>query len=75
MEARASRKNKIQDGTKKKGKGKVSYSNFEGGDSKVLEHQEDRESVSRTDTTLCGSLNFLRVTLELFDWGRVIKGF
>jgi hypothetical protein len=43
MEARASRKNKIQDGTKKKGKGKVSYSNFEGGDSRVLEHQEDKE--------------------------------
>jgi hypothetical protein len=38
MEARASRKKKIQDGTKKKGKGKVSDSNFEGEDSRVLEH-------------------------------------
>jgi hypothetical protein len=43
MEARASRKKKIQDGTNKKGKGKVSDSNFEGEDSRVLEHQKDRK--------------------------------
>jgi hypothetical protein len=38
MEVRASGKKKIQDGAKKKGKGKVLNSNFEGEDSRVLEH-------------------------------------
>jgi hypothetical protein len=43
MEARASGKKKVQDGAKNKGKGKVSNSNFEGKDSRVSEHHEDRE--------------------------------
>jgi len=38
MEARASDKKKNQDGAKKKGKGRVSDSNVEGEDSRVLEH-------------------------------------
>ncbi len=43
MEVRASNKKKVQDGAKKKGKGKVLDSNLEAEDSRVLEHQEDRE--------------------------------
>jgi len=40
MEVRASGKKKVHDGAKKKSKGKVLDSNFEGEDSRVLEHQE-----------------------------------
>jgi hypothetical protein len=43
MEARSSDNKKVRDGTKKKGKGKVSIFNFEGEDLKVLEHREDKE--------------------------------
>lgn len=38
MEVRASGKKKVHDGAKEKGKGKVLDSNFEGEDSRVLEH-------------------------------------
>jgi hypothetical protein len=38
MEVRASGKKKVQDGAKKKGKGTILNSNFEGDDSRVLEH-------------------------------------
>jgi hypothetical protein len=38
METRARGKKRVQDGTKDKGKGKVSNSNFQGDDSRVLEH-------------------------------------
>ncbi len=43
LEARASGKKKVQDGAKKKGKGRILDSNFEGEDSRVLEHYEDKE--------------------------------
>jgi hypothetical protein len=38
METRARGKKKVQDGAKNKGKGKVSDSNFQGDDSRVMEH-------------------------------------
>jgi hypothetical protein len=37
METRARGKKRVQDGTKDKGKGKFSDSNFQGDDSRVLE--------------------------------------
>ncbi len=65
---------KVYDGAKKKGKRKISDSNFEKEDSRVLEHQDDRE---REDTLPFESLVDVQVKqLYVFPSGEVgFEGF
>jgi hypothetical protein len=73
MEVKAIGKKKVHDEAKKKGKGKVLDSNFEGEDSRVLEHQEDRERYILPSKSL---IDVQMRQLDVFPGGEVgSKGF